>query len=137
MRFVILLASCFLYTLPSIAQVSNLSTINNQDSIKAELKIKMPIFEGGQERLSTYLSTFLRYPVDAIKDSIQGKVLVEFMISTTGKVTHARVLESLYPSCDKEAVRVVSSMPDWIPGESKGMPVNVIMKIPIVFRFKH
>ncbi len=136
MRFILLFTLCIFYTLSNIAQTSSLNTISNQDSIKAELKIKMPVFEGGQDRLITYLSTSLKYPDDAVKDSIQGRVLVEFMISTTGKVTNAKVLTSLSPSCDKEAIRVVSSMPDWIPGESKGKPVKVIMKIPIIFRFK-
>lgn len=135
MRFIFLF-TCICYTLSNIAQTSNIDTISNQDSIKKELKIEMPVFKGGQDRLITYLSTFLRYPDDAIKDSVQGIVLVEFKISTTGKVTNPRVLTSLSPSCDKEAVRVVSSMPDWIPGKSEGNPVNVIMKIPIVFRFK-
>lgn len=137
MKFIVLLVLHLSFSLLIIAQTETSKPMSNQDSIKAELKIKMPVFEGGQERLITYLSTFLRYPDDAVRDSIQGTVLVEFIINTTGKVTNARVLKGISPSCDTEAVRVVSSMPDWIPGEYKGSPTNVIMKIPIAFRFKH
>jgi len=108
-------------------------TMTSQDSIQAGLKAKMPQFIGGQEGLVTFLRTTVKYPEDAVKENIKGRVLVEFMITKTGKVTNVRILESLSPSCDDEAVRVVSSMPDWIPGEYKGKIVDVIFKIPIVF----
>ncbi|MDR2955408.1 MAG: energy transducer TonB [Prevotella sp.] len=136
MRYILLLALCLSFALSTVAQTGDSNTMSSQDSIKAGLKVKMPIFEGGEERLITYISTFLRYPDDAVKDSIQGRVLVEFMITKTGKVTNAKVLKGISPSCNKEAVRVVSSMPDWIPGEYKGEPVNVIFKIPILFSLK-
>lgn len=136
MKSILLFVLYVCCALTTVAQTGYSNTMSSQDSIEAGLKAKMPVFEGGEQRLITYISTFLKYPDDAVKNNIQGTVLVEFMITTTGKVTNAKVLKGLSPSCDTEAVRVVSSMPDWIPGEYKGKPVNVIFKIPIAFKFK-
>ncbi len=137
MKFIVLLVLHLSFSLLIIAQTETSKPMSNQDSIKAELKIKMPVFEGGQERLITYLSTFLRYPDDAVRDSIQGTVLVEFMINTTGKVTNARVLKGISPSCDTEAVRVVSSMPAGLTRGDKCSPTKMIIKITRSFCLKH
>lgn len=133
---IIVLLFFFVGCLSIVAQENKSGKMTYQDSVNAGFKVKMPQFIGGEARLQTFIMTFLRYPEDAVKDSIQGTVLIEFMISKTGKVTNVKVLNSLSPSCDAEAVRMVSLMPDWIPAEYKGENIPVIFKIPILFRFK-
>ena len=72
--------------------------------------------------------------LQAQKDSIQGRVIVQFTIKKTGEVSNATVIRSVSPELDAEAIRVVKSMPDWKPGEQKGEPVNVKFTLPIQFR---
>lgn len=69
-----------------------------------------------------------------MKDSIQGRVIVQYVISKTGKVTNPSIMRSVSPELDAEAIRVVSSMPLWAPGEQRGVPVNVKFTLPIQFR---
>ncbi len=95
---------------------------------------KMPQFPGGMGELMNYLTKNVKYPKAAMEDSIQGRVIVQFVISKTGKVTNPSIMRSVSPELDAEAIRVVSSMPLWTPGEQKGVPVNVQFTLPIQFR---
>jgi len=95
---------------------------------------KMPQFPGGMGELMNYLTKTVKYPKAAMRDSIQGRVIVQFVISKTGKVTNPSIMRSVSPELDAEAVRVVNSMPLWTPGEQKGVPVNVKFTLPIQFR---
>ena len=95
---------------------------------------KMPQFPGGMGELMNYLTKNVKYPKAAMKDSIQGRVIVQFVISKTGKVTNPSIMRSVSPELDAEAIRVVSSMPLWAPGEQRGVPVNVKFTLPIQFR---
>lgn len=93
-----------------------------------------PQFKGGQEAFYKYIIDNVKYPEEAKKNGIQGKVFVEFIVTKTGKVTTTRVLKSADPLLDEEALRVISLMPDWIPGKDEnGKPVNVSMALPIAF----
>ena len=92
-----------------------------------------PQYPGGNAELTKYIKDNLRYPEGAIKDSIQGRVVVQFVVHKTGKISDAKVLRSVHPSCDKEAIRLIELMPDWIPGEMDGKPVNVYFTLPIRF----
>jgi len=75
----------------------------------------MPSFPGGVTALKKYLKENIRYPEECREDSIQGRVVVGFLISKRGKIKHAHVKRSLHPLLDKEALRVVKSMPKWSP----------------------
>ena len=95
---------------------------------------KMPMFPGGEKELLKFISHNLKYPVVAQENGIQGKVILRFVVLMTGKVSNIEVLRSLDPSCDKEAVRVIKMLPDWIPGEQNGEKVSVWYTLPITYK---
>ena len=94
---------------------------------------QMPQFPGGQEELMAYLSNNIKYPAIARDQSIQGRVAVRFVVHANGSISNVEVLRSLDPSCDKEAIRVIKSMPQWIPGKQNGKAVNVYYTLPVKF----
>lgn len=94
---------------------------------------QMPQFPGGDEALLKYLATSVKYPVIAQENGIQGRVFVSFVIDKNGEVTNVRVARPFDPNLDKEAVRVVQSMPKWTPGKQRGKPVKVSYNVPINF----
>lgn len=94
---------------------------------------KMPEFPGGQVALVKYLSKNIKYPVKYKKEKINGRVFVSFVIDKEGKVTQPKILRSLNDECDAEALRVISKMPDWIPGEKEGRKVAVQFGLPVNF----
>lgn len=98
---------------------------------------QQPEYPGGVGELMKFLSGNLRYPVPALEQGVEGKVTVQFVVGKTGEITNIKVLQSLNPHCDKEAVRLISSMPKWIPGRQNGRPVSVYYTIPIRFRINH
>ncbi|MDR1415856.1 MAG: M56 family metallopeptidase [Prevotellaceae bacterium] len=97
---------------------------------------EMPQFPGGQNALMKYLSGNTKYPEAAIRDSIQGRVIVRFIIDATGKIDSVNIVKSLNATCDAEAIRVVKAMPTWIPGKNKGEAVSVAYTVPIIYKFK-
>jgi TonB family protein len=92
-----------------------------------------PEFKGGYENMQKYLKQNLIYPSDAVKRGISGTVFVQFVISETGKVSNAKILRGIGGGCDEEALRVVRSMPDWIPGRIYGKVVKVMFQIPVKY----
>lgn len=99
-----------------------------------EIVENMPEFPGGMAELMKFLQQNIKYPEQAQKDSIQGRVIVQFTIKKTGEVSSTTVVRSVSPELDAEAIRVVNAMPLWTPGEQKGEPVNVKFTLPIQFR---
>lgn len=97
---------------------------------------QMPSFPGGNSALMQYLSKNIKYPVVAEENGIQGRVICTFVVERDGRVTDVRVVKSVDPSLDKEAVRVVSSMPAWIPGKQNGSAVRVKYTLPVTFRLQ-
>lgn len=95
---------------------------------------QQPNFPGGKEELFKYLAYNMIYPADAAKNKVEGRVLVTFVIGHDGSISNVNVVNSVYPSLDKEAIRVVSEMPKWIPGKANGKTVRVKYTIPITFR---
>ncbi len=91
-------------------------------------------FPGGMEVFGKWLNSHLAYPEEAEKDSIQGRVIIRFVIEADGTVTHPEILRGLSPAVDKEAIRLVNSMPKWTPGKINGKEVASYFTIPIVFR---
>jgi len=106
---------------------------STEDSVYSMVE-KMPEFPGGEKAVINFLSQTIQYPEKAQKKKEQGKVTVQFIISKTGKVENAKVLKGVSPSLDNEALRVISLLPDWIPGEQNGEKVAVYRIIPIVFQ---
>ena len=96
----------------------------------------MPEYPGGQAALFEYLSTNVKYPADAEKKKVEGRVLVTFIVNTDGSITDIELVRKAFPSLDAEAVRVISGMPKWIPGEQKGQKVRVKYTVPLTFRLK-
>jgi protein TonB len=92
-----------------------------------------PVPAGGQPGMGTYLMQNLRYPAAAQRAKIQGKVIVNFVVTSTGKVADVQVTQSVGGGCDEEAVRVIKGMPDWTPGQKNGQAVNVRTSLPILF----
>lgn len=95
---------------------------------------QMPSFPGGNSALMTYLSKNIRYPSAAAKNNIHGRVVCNFIIEKDGSVSDVRVINSVGPSLDKEAVRLLSSMPKWNPGKQKGKAVRVKYTLPVNFQ---
>ena len=97
---------------------------------------QMPEFPGGMPAMIEFLQTNLKYPKDAIKQQVGGRVMVMFVVETDGTLSNVRVARKVFPSLDKEAVRVVKAMPKWKPGKEKGRPVRVNFTLPVVFSTK-
>lgn len=95
---------------------------------------EMPTYPGGKEAMYKYLSTNIKYPEEARKNGISGIVYITYVVEKSGKITNIRVLRGVNEELDKEAVRVVSEMPDWKPGKEKGKPVRVQFNLPISYR---
>ena len=94
----------------------------------------MPEFPGGAAAMFKYLSQKLRYPTVSRENKVQGRVIVQFVVGRDGAVRDVAVKLGVDPWLDKEAVRVVSSMPRWKPGTQKGRPVSVRCTLPVSFR---
>lgn len=94
---------------------------------------EMPKFPGGEEAMMKYLSENITYPTLALKDTIQGKVFVNYIVEKDGTVSNAKIVRSAHPLLDQEALRVVNAMPDWIPGKQRGEAVRVNFMLPINF----
>ncbi|MGV3636235.1 MAG: energy transducer TonB [Flavobacteriales bacterium] len=94
---------------------------------------KMPEFPGGQQAWLKYVSSKIRYPEEAKEHDIQGTVFLTFVVEQDGRITGVRTLRGIGHGCDEEAIRVVKSMPNWIPGEQGGKPVRVQYNLPVRF----
>ena len=96
----------------------------------------MPKFPGGEEALLRFINQNIHYPKEAIKNKTHGKVVVVFIISETGAIKDAKVIRKVSPEIDEEALRVINSLPAWIPGKQKGKAINVQYTLPVNFRLK-
>ena len=97
---------------------------------------EMPSFPGGQGALMSYLASKIKYPVVAQENGVQGRVIVSFVVERDGSISDVRVARSVDPSLDREAQRVVKSMPRWKPGKQNGSAVRVKYTVPVVFRLQ-
>ena len=95
---------------------------------------QMPQFPGGFEKLKKFIEENRRYPKSLQARGIQGRVVVTFVVEKTGKISHAKVVRGVDPTLDKEALRVVRKMPQWIPGKIHGKNVDVRYTMPVDFR---
>ena len=94
----------------------------------------MPQFPGGDAALIKWLTDNMSYPQEAAEKGIQGRVTLRFIVTPDGSIEDVEILKGLDPACDKEAIRVVKTMPKWIPGKQKGEPVAVYQNLPVRFK---
>ena len=127
----------------SIMAVVCLMTASAQKTIVSQSKQnvydaveQMPEFPGGMPAMMEFLQTNIKYPKDAIKQNVGGRVMVMFVVEPDGSLSNVRVARKVFPSLDAEAVRVVKAMPKWKPGKEKGRAVRVNFTMPVVFSIK-
>ena len=113
--------------LSKLSELSGLSTLNQNKEGKID---KRPEFKGGNQAQMDYMIKSIKYP-KSVKEG--GTVMVGFTISKKGAVTKAKIVKSVHPLLDEEALRVVKGMPDWVPGEKDGKTVAVQLVLPIKF----
>lgn len=101
-----------------------------------EVVEQQPAFPGGMEKLMQWLSKNLKYPASAQENGTQGRVVVQFVVNKDGSIVEPKVIKSVDPALDKEAIRVVSSMPKWEPGKQRGKSVRVRFTLPVTFRLQ-
>lgn len=94
----------------------------------------MPQYPGGQIAMLQYLMKNIKYPEQAVKEGIQGRVTVRFIVEKDGSISDVKPVLSVHPLLNKEAVRVVKSMPKWTPGKQNGKPVRVRFNLPVMFK---
>jgi len=122
------------------------SLIETQDKVVEEPKKEeaqvftyveeMPTFPGGEDACIAFINHGIQYPEIAKRAGVEGKVFIQFVVRTDGKVTDVTVGKGIGAGCDEEAVRVVKSMPNWKPGRQNGHPVNVRISVPIVYKLQ-
>lgn len=124
-----LLAACSLMT--AYAQKTVVSQTNQKVYEEVE---QMPQYPGGMPAMVEFLQTNMKYPEDAAKQKVEGRVMVQFVVETDGSISDVHVAKQVFPSLDAEAIRVVQAMPNWTPGKEKSKVVRVRYNLPIVFR---
>lgn len=127
----------------SLMAVFGLTTASAQKTVVAEknqqafdVVEQMPEFPGGIKVLLDYLCQNVKYPADAEKQKIEGRVIANFVVETDGSISNVEVFRPVFPSLDAEAVRVLSAMPKWKPGMQSGKVVRVKYTVPISFNLK-
>lgn len=96
----------------------------------------MPQFPGGEAEMMSYVGKNLRYPTIDQENGTQGRVIVRFVVTKTGAIDQVEIMRGISPTADREAMRVVKSMPKWIPGKQNGKPVAVYFNLPVLYRLK-
>lgn len=108
----------------------------NDEPVSIAMVEQKPSFPGGEAAMYQWLSNNIVYPPAASEEGISGRVVVEFVVDKDGSITRARVVRQRHPALDREALRVINSMPKWIPGRNNGQPVKVTYTLPVTFRLQ-
>ena len=118
-----------------VVEVSPAITVEEEAPEELFLFVEeMPAFPGGDQALLRYIGKNLKYPRKAQNIGVEGKVFLTFIIDEKGKVSDVAVVKGIGAGCDEEAIRVVSSLPQFSPGKQRGIPVKVKMMLPISFK---
>jgi len=122
---------------------SNSIKVNKKDSIQSKERDehilcylvleKVPAYPGGDDKLVEYLSKNIIYPKEAVAKKIQGRVICKFMVNEDGSITNIEVIRSVDPLLDAEAIRVIKTLPKFVPGTQHDKPVGVYFTLPITF----
>lgn len=107
--------------------------LNADDAETLRIVQELPEYPGGMVEFMKWLTKNLKYPAAALHDKIQGKVMVSFIVNTDGSISDIKVVEKTHKLLEREAIRVVSSMPKWKPGRDHGKICRTMIAIPIVF----
>jgi len=115
--------------------------VNSKSQQKNEKEVfvvveQMPEFPGGKDALMKFIAWQIKYPVEAQKGNVQGKVFVTFIVNSNGKVENAKIARGVHPALDAEAIRVINSLPEWKPGKQRGTAVDVAYTMPIEFKLQ-
>lgn len=126
---------------PPVLEANNTKVIVKEPAIPKKKKVwevveKMPEFVGGEEALYKYFAKEIQYNAQALEWGISGKVFVRFVVNKKGEIDNVEIAQGVDPLLDKEALRVVKNMPDWLPGVQNGENVNVSIVVPINFVIK-
>ena len=114
-------------------QFSAQQKIDGEDDVYISVD-NMPEFPGGDLALKKFISRAIKYPESAMERSIQGRVFVKYIVNKDGSVSDAKIARGVDPSVDKEALRVIMSLPKWKPGMQDGKAVRVSLMFPITFQ---
>ncbi len=121
------------------AQTTRVRAGNGASGCKEYLEVyeydyvtQKPVFPGGDAKLVAFINKNRHYPAEAYKKGIQGRVTCSFVVNADGTVTHISILKGVEPSLNKEAIRIMSKMPEWTPGKHEGqtVPVRVVWSVP-------
>ncbi len=110
--------------------------VEEEENVVFQVVERMPGFPGGDAALFKFLNDNVKYPVIAQENGIQGRVICQFVVNRDGSIVDVEVVRSVDPSLDKEAIRVIKSMPNWMPGQQRGKPVRVKYTLPVNFRLQ-
>jgi protein TonB len=108
-----------------------------EDQVIFQVVEKMPSFPGGDAALFKFLGENVKYPVIAQENGVQGRVICQFVVNRDGSIVDVEVVRSVDASLDKEAIRVIKSMPKWSPGQQRGKPVRVKYTLPVNFKLQN
>lgn len=117
-----------------IADVKEIAQDRPKEDVPFQVVEQMPMFPGGPKAMLEFIRKSFHYPAEAEENGVEGRVIVRFVVLPSGQIGNIEVLRSLDTACDKEAVRLVRSMPRWIPGRQNGNAVSVYFTLPIVFQ---
>ena len=123
--------SSSIYIEPMVGVIIDDDIVDNDDIV--DKPDKEAQFPGGADFLNSFIQKNLHYPPEALDMAIEGTVIVQLIIEKNGTISDVKVVRSVDPLLDKEAVRVVTSMPNWIPAEKDGKPVRSIYRLPVGF----
>lgn len=114
----------------------NTSPSGVQDTTVHKVVEQMPEFPGGMNTFMKWFAKNMKYPEIAQKEKIQGKVIVSFIVEKDGSITNAEVKQSVSPVLDAEALRIINTMPAWIPGKVRGKAVRSYYSLPVMFNLQ-
>ncbi len=114
--------------------LSPVAVDDNSNPLNFQVVERLPEFPGGMVEFMKWLTKNLTYPAIAQQQKLQGRVMVAFIINKDGSITNARIVKSVCPELDREALRIVRIMPKWKPGEQDGKPCRTYFCIPVVFK---
>jgi protein TonB len=109
---------------------------NSDEKTVYDFVEQMPVFPGGDNEFFKFLSNSIIYPETAREKNIQGTVFVTFIVEKNGELSEIEILRGVQEDIDKEAIRVISTMPNWSPGKKNGKPVRVQCNLPLEFALK-
>jgi len=133
MKNLYILSLCFICSINALLAQSDTGnkTVNLEETFL--VVEEMPQYPGGEEASAKFIRDNIKYPNKEMKNGIQGLVIVSFIVEKDGSISNVKVLKSVTPALDAEAVRVISLMEKWIPGTQRGKAVRVQINYPIRF----